>query len=130
MNGTEYQMKSFAGSKAIGVNPNAKHPKAAMQLAAFLSSSEAQKLHYELRGIIPAAAKLAENATVAADPVALGSVLTMNNTAIGQPTIPAMNNWWSPAETFGKALNNGEITLDNAKEQVELFQASLNGTGL
>ena len=30
MNGTDYQMKSFASNKAVGVNPNAKFPKAAM----------------------------------------------------------------------------------------------------
>ena len=130
LNGETCQMKAFAGSKAIGVNKHSAHPRAAMQLAAFLSSEEAQLKHYELRGIIPAAAKLAENATIAADPVALGSVLTMNNTAIGQPTIPEMGNWWTPAETFGKALNNGQITVENVKEQVKLFQDALNGTGL
>ena len=51
--GTVCQMKSFAGSKAIGVNPNSKNPEAAVALAAFLGSTEAQQAHYDMRNIIP-----------------------------------------------------------------------------
>ena len=51
------QMKSFAGSKAIGVNPATalykEHPEIAVALAAYLGGTDAQKAHYELRNIIP-----------------------------------------------------------------------------
>ena len=72
INGEQKQMKAFGGSKAIGVNALSKNPKAAMQLAAFLSSVEAQKAHYEMRGIIPAATILASDPVVVADVVAVG----------------------------------------------------------
>ena len=130
LNGTECQLKSFAGSKAIGVNQQSDVMVPAMQLAAFLSSVEAQKLHYELRQIPPAAAALTEDEVIAADLVAVGQALTMSNTACGQPTIPEMSNYWTPAGNLGSAIYNGEVTADNAAEQTELFQDALNGTGL
>ena len=54
----------------------------------------------------------------------------MANTAVGQPVIPEMGNYWNPAGTMGGAIVNKDVTLDNAQEQTELFQASLNNTGL
>jgi arabinogalactan oligomer/maltooligosaccharide transport system substrate-binding protein len=130
INGEQKQMKSFGGSKALGVNKQSKHPKAAMQLAAFLSSAEAQLAHYELRGIIPAASELASNPTIAADVVAVAQSNTMVNTAIGQPIIPEMGNYWGPADTIADAIVNGEVTYDNAAEQTQLFEDSANGSGL
>ena len=35
---------------------------------------------------------------------------TMANTALLQSGLSGMNDWWTPAETFGKALVNKEIT--------------------
>ena len=130
INGEQKQMKSFGGSKAIGVNKQSAHPKAAMQLAAFLSSAEAQLAHYEMRGIIPAASELATNPTIAADVVAVAQSNTMVNTAIGQPIIPEMGNYWGPADTIADAIVNGEVTYENAAEQTQLFEDSANGTGL
>lgn len=128
--GEAKQMKSFAGSKAIGVNPNCKNPQAAVALAVYLGSAEAQKAHYEMRGIIPCALSLLTDETVAADVVAVAQGSTVANTAILQPTIPEMGAYWGPAETMGKAIVNGEVTAANAAEKTEAFQASLNNAGL
>ena len=130
INGEAKQMRSFAGCKAIGVNALSAHPKAAMQLAAFLSSVEAQKAHYEMRGIIPAATVLATDPVVAADVVAVAQSNTMAYTAIGPPTIHEMGNYWGPADTIADAIVNGEVTYDNAAEQTQLFEDSANGSGL
>ena len=130
INGEAKQMRSFAGCKAIGVNALSAHPKAAMQLAAFLSSVEAQKAHYEMRNIIPAATVLATDPAVAADVVAVAQSNTMANTAIGQPTIPEMGNYWGPADTMADAIVNGEVTHENAAEQTQKFEESINGNGL
>ena len=130
INGEAKQLKSFAGSKAIGVNKQTKHMKAAMELAAFLSNVESQKLHYEMRGIIPAASVLANDDAVKSNIVAVAEANTMANTAVGQPVIPEMGNYWNPAGTMGGAIVNKDVTLDNAQEQTELFQDSLNKTGL
>ena len=130
LGGEQKQLKSFAGSKAIGVNPNCEHPQAAVALAVYLGSAEAQKAHYEMRGIIPCAVSLLSDETIAADVVALAQGNTVANTAILQPSIPEMGSYWGPAETMGKAIVNGEVTADNAAEKTEAFQASLNGQGL
>ena len=112
VNGQKKQMKSFAATKAAAYNPNAKNPKAAAQFAAYLGSTEAQKLHYEMRAIPPTDKSLSDLTTD--DIAAKAQSDTMANTALLQSGLSGMNDWWTPAETFGKALVNKEITKDNA----------------
>ncbi len=128
--GEQKQLKSFAGSKAVGVNPHSANPEAAVALAVFLGGAEAQKAHYEMRGIVPAAQSLLADEAFANDLVAAAQNNTIANTAILQPSIPEMGNYWSPAQSMGEAIVNGEVTLENAAEKTEAFQASLNNAGL
>ena len=128
--GAEKQMMSFAGSKAVGVNRNAKNMVAAMQFAAHLASVDGQKLHYELRGIIPSAKALAEDEAVKSSIVAQAEINTMANTSVPQPVIPEMGNYWNPVQTFANNVYTGMVTADNYKEQVDLMMESLNGGGL
>lgn len=130
INGEAKQLKSFAGSKAIGVNPNCQNMQAAVALAVYLGSAEAQLAHYEMRGIIPTSLALTENATIQADAVAMAQANTVANTSVVQPSIPEMNNYWTPAENFGKAIVSGEVTADNAAEKTEALNTALNNTGL
>ena len=125
MNGETYQMKSFASNKAVGVNPNAKSPKAAMQLAQFLTSAEALALRYELSGYIPAAndAKV-ESATASVVNAQMASA------TIAQPVLAEMANFWDPVKNFGLNILNGTITHDNAAEMIAKTMELLNSTGL
>ncbi|MFT9282555.1 extracellular solute-binding protein [Bifidobacterium fermentum] len=124
LNGKSIQMESFAGSKAVAYNPNTKYPQAASEFAAYLGSAKAQKLHYTMRGIIPADQTLLTDKTVAADPVAVAQNDTINNTSILQPTVAAMSNFWTPAENFGKAIMNGDVTAANAVAKTEAWNAA------
>ena len=130
MNGTDYQMKSFAGSKAIGVNPNAANPKAAMQLAAFLASAEGQLARYELSAITPAATACAEAEAVKSNFVVATESAEMATATIAQPTIAAMNAYWDPVKNFGLNILNGSITYDNVEEMLDATLELLNSTGL
>ena len=130
MNGTDYQMKSFAGSKAIGVNPNAKNPKAAMQLAAFLASPEGQLARYELSAITPAATACAENEAVKNNIFVLTESAEMSTATIAQPTIAAMGSYWDPVKNFGLNILNGSITPDNVAEMLDATMKLLNDAGL
>ena len=130
INGEAKQLKAFAGSKALGVNPNCKNMQAAVALAVYLGSAEAQLAHYEMRGIIPTSLALTSNETIMADTVAVAQANTVANTSTLQPTIPEMNNYWTPAENFGKAIVAGDVTADNAAEQTETFNNSLANSGL
>ncbi|MBQ5755399.1 MAG: extracellular solute-binding protein [Oscillospiraceae bacterium] len=128
--GEAKSMKSFGGSKAVGVNPNAANQKAAMELAAFLASAESQLVRFELRGITPAATTLADSDAVKASIVALAENATMANTSVAQPSIPEMGNYWTPIQTFGEAIIAGSVNADNVAEQVEAMMGSLNSSGL
>ena len=129
MNGTDYQMKSFASNKAIGVNPNAKFPKAAMQLAQFLVSEEAQLLRYELSGYTPAATACAESDVIKNNVVAATVAAQMEYT-VAQPVLAEMANFWDPVKNFGDGILNGDVTVDNAAEKVAATMELLNSTGL
>ena len=120
------QLLSFAGSKAIGVNPNCEYPQVAVALALYLGNEESQQSHYEARSIVPCNTNLLESDTVKNDALVTAQNDTFNNTSMIQPFVPKMSNFWTPAENFGKALLNGEVTHDNAAEQTEAFNTSLN----
>ena len=130
INGEAKQLQSFAGSKAIGVNPNCQNMQAAVALAVYLGSADAQLAHYEMRGIIPTSLALTSDPAIQADAVALAQANTIANTSVVQPSIPEMNNYWTPAENFGKAIVSGEVTLDNAAEKVDALNSALNNSGL
>ena len=104
------QMKSFAGSKAIGVNPATalykEHPEIAVALAAYLGGTDAQKAHY--------------------DPLAKAQMDTMSFASIVQPLQANMGNYWTPAESMGKELVAGTVTHDNAADKTEAMNTSMN----
>lgn len=130
IDGEAKQMRSFAGSKAIGVNPNCQNMQAAVALAVYLGSAEAQKAHYEMRGIVPTSKALSNDATVSADIVAMAQANTIANTSVLQATLPEMGNYWTPSENMGKAIVSGEVTLDNAAEKTEAYNNALNNASV
>ena len=125
INGELKQMKSFAGSKAIGVNPAgalyAEHPEVAVALAAYLGGTEAQQAHYDLRNIIPTDSNITVD-----DALAQAQMDTMSYASIVQPLQADMGNYWSPAESMGKELVAGTVTHDNAAEKTESMNTSMN----
>ena len=98
LNGTDCQMKSFIGSKAIG-----------------------QKDHYDMRNILPTNTNIAVD-----DEIATAVADVMINTSIMQPLVSEMGNYWTPAENIGKALVAGEITHDNAAEKTADMNTAMN----
>lgn len=126
INGEEKQMMAFAGSKAIGVNPNCKNMQVAVALASYLGSAEAQKAHYEMRSIVPCNTELLADPAIMNDALVAAQNATFDSTAIIQPFVSAMGNYWTPAENMGKAFANKEITHANAAEKTEAFNETLN----
>ena len=125
INGELKQMKAFAGSKAVGVNPATalykEHPEVAVALAAYLGGTDAQKAHYELRNIIPT-----DNNVKVDDPLAQAQMDTMSVASIVQPLQVNMGNYWTPAESMGKELVSGTVTHDNAADKTESMNKSMN----
>lgn len=122
IDGKEGQMKSFIGSKAIGVNPNAENQQVAMSLAAYLAGEKAQTAHYEMRNLLPSNI----NISLADDPIATAVTNVMTDTSIMQPLCKEMSNYWSPAENMGKNIQSGEVTKDNAAEKTEEMNTTMN----
>ena len=126
LDGEDIQMESFAGSKAIGVNPNCEYPQVAVALALFLGNEESQQLHYDARSIVPCNTALLEEEDIQKDELVIAQNETFDETSILQPFVSAMNNYWTPAENFGKSIVNGEVTLDNAEEMTDKLSDSMN----
>lgn len=124
IDGKDCQLKSFAGSKAIGVNPNTENPQVAMSLAQYLAGADAQKAHYDTRSVVPCNTELL--AEITDDEVVTAQNDTYDKSSITQPFVGAMGNYWSPAENMGKALVAGDVTHDNAAEKTEDMNKAMN----
>lgn len=130
LNGEQKQMMSYASSKAVGVNPYSKNMVAAVELAVYLGSAEAQMTHYELRNVIPCNTELLADEKVANDPLVSAQNDTFNKTSILQPFVAKMNNCWVPVENMGKGIRNGSVTHENAAEQTEAMNEAMNSDGI
>lgn len=119
------QMKAFAGSKAVGVNPAGAlygtHPEVAVALAAYLGGTDAQQAHYDLRNIIPTDVNITVD-----DALAQAQMDAMDFASIVQPLQADMGNYWTPAESMGKELVAGTVTHNNAAEKTEAMNTSMN----
>ncbi len=73
---------------------------------------------------------LLETPAMMEDPIVVAQNNTFDNTSVIQPFVPNMGNYWTPAETFGGAIVNGEVTADNAGEMTEDFNTSINASGV
>ena len=121
LNGKEFQLKAFAGSKAIGVNPTSKNPEVAVALASFLGSAKAQQDHYDLRNIIPT-----DTSLKVSDALAKAQMDTMDFASIVQPLQSGMAQYWTPAESMGKEIVAGTVTHENAAEKTESMNKAMN----
>ena len=132
LNGVECQLRSFAGSKCYGANPNSANLAAATALAAWLGSAEMQDLHYQIRNgeVIPCSVSLIASGEYDVDAAAVAQNDTIANTSVLQPTIPEMGAYWTNASSMGQALVNGEINADNAAAKADEWNNGLNNAGL
>ena len=123
------QMKAFAGSKGIAVNPAGAlygtHPEVAVALAAYLGGTDAQQAHYDLRNIIPTDTNITVD-----DALAQAQMDAMDFASIVQPLQADMGNYWTPAESMGKELVAGTVTHDNAAKKTEAMNEAMNSSAV
>ena len=130
LNGEEKQMYAYAGTKAIGVNTHSDYMVQAIELAIWLGNAESQRLHYELRQVVPCNTELLAEPDVQQDELVMAQNNTFSYTSIIQPLVNQMNNCWTPVENMGKGIRNGSVTHENAKEQTEQMNEAMNSDGL
>ena len=127
VDGKDYSLKAFAGSKAIGVNPNCENQRVAVAFAQYLASKDAQLAHYEMRGIIPCNTELLATDTLQKDALAQAQANTVANTSINQPVNSKFNSsWWSTAGTMSANIYNKVFTIDDAEAKTAEFQEALD----
>ena len=130
LNGEQKQMMAYAGSKAIGVNAHSEYMVPAVELAIYLGSADAQRLHYELRSVIPSNTELLEDEVIKNDPVVIAQNDTFDRTSVLQPFVSKMANCWTPVENMGKAIRNGSTTHANSAEQTTAMNDAMNSDGI
>ncbi len=124
VDGKEYQLSPFTGSKLIGVKPHsdAKLNAACHQLAQYLTGEAAQVERFSAAGWGPSNIEAAKNEKVLADAV-LGSIAQQAAYSVYQGNIPG--NWWgNSAQVLGEALQKA-TNDDEIKAALAAYEESL-----
>ncbi len=127
IDGQDYQLNSMGNYKYIGANMNADNPLAAVSLAAYLGGEECQKLRFEVRSYGPTWDTLASDPAVLENVAIAASALQAPLIHV-QPTISAVDNFWTPLDAFVNGIINGEITEANLQESLDKLNGQVLGT--
>ena len=122
------EMQSFAGFKLYCVNANTKNKDVAMDLAAWLTNPDNQKMRFYERNLIPVALSLADDVDVAVSTTAK-AVIAQGTNAVAMPSIPEMSNFWEPTGDFTLACYMGEISVSELPEKLSELTAIIKGLG-
>lgn len=126
LNGQDLQLKSFYGSKCIGVNAHSKNMEAAVAFAAFLGNEENQVLRYEKSGQVPANINAGKSEAVLADPLATVIVNEANTASVAQPTSSVFSSrYWNYANTIPTEIRSGELNKDNVQAKMDTFVSQM-----
>lgn len=101
--GNQVQMASFSGCKLVGVNPHSANVGWSMLLAEYLTNEDAQIQRFEGRGLGPANINAGGAEAVQAAP-AVAALAEQAEFAVPQRV---GGNYWTPAETLGTILAQG-----------------------
>ncbi len=124
--GNTYQLKGFYGSKAIGVNAQAKYPAVAVAFAAYLGGEEMQKQRFLETAQVPTNLTVGASAEVQADPVAAVIVAEANTASVMQPTSAEFSSrYWSNVAAFATEIRSGDFNKNNVQEKLDTFVATL-----
>ena len=124
--GTDYQLKGFYGSKAIGVNAQAKFPAVAVAFAAYLGGEEMQLQRFEETAQVPTNLTVGASEAVQADAVAAVIVNEANTASVMQPTAAEFGaRYWANAGAIATEIKSGDLNKENAQEKLDTFVGTL-----
>jgi len=112
VNGEDKQMASYSGYKFVGVNAYAENTGWSMLLAEYLTNAESQEAVYAAIGEGPSNTE----ALKAASSVALDALAAQSEFAELQRV---GGNYWSPAESLGKNILDGNVSQEVLDDAVE-----------
>lgn len=126
LDGTEYQLKGFYGSKCIGVNAQSQNMAAAVAFAAFLGNEENQLLRFEKSAQIPANVNAGANEAVTSDELAAVIVEEANTASVAQPASSVFSaRYWTYANAIPTEIRSGELNKDNVQAKMDDFVSSM-----
>jgi len=115
INGTEYQLKPFYGTKAIGVNAKSQNMGAAIAFAKYLGSEEQQIARFEKSAQVPTNTVAANTEAVKADPIA-AVILAQFEHSVNQPIASIFGSkYWSNAGAIPGDILNDKCTKDTVQ---------------
>jgi arabinogalactan oligomer/maltooligosaccharide transport system substrate-binding protein len=118
INGNTAHLSNFADYKCYAIKSNTQAPLAAQLFAEFLNNEENQLKRFEKNGQTPTVLSLVDDPSVSAE-VGSAALLAQTQYATVQPSISAIDGYWTPAATLGTAIVNGECTKDKAQEYLD-----------
>ncbi len=105
--GTEYYMYATGDWKKCGISKYTNKPIEAQQLALWLTNKDSALSKLQRFNEAPVLTELNSNEVVLSNKIAQASIQQTagdNKHVVLQPSISQMSNWWSAAESYGKAL--------------------------
>lgn len=115
VNGTEYQLKPFYGTKAIGVNAKSQNMAAAVAFAAYLGSEEQQIARFEKSAQVPTNNVAAATDAVKNDPIA-AVILAQYEHSVNQPIAAIFGSkYWANAGSIPSDILNDKCTKENVQ---------------
>ena len=124
--GKDYQLKGFYGSKAIGVNAQAKFPQVAVAFAAYLGGEEMQKQRFLETAQVPTNLTVGASAEVQADEVAAVIVKEAEVASVMQPTAAEFGaRYWANAGAIATEIRSGDLNKDNAQAKLDTFVSTM-----
>jgi arabinogalactan oligomer/maltooligosaccharide transport system substrate-binding protein len=121
VNGSDIQLASFSGYKLIGVNPHSANVGWSMLLAEYLTNEESQVTRYEVRGLGPANTNAAASDAVQTNP-AIAALAAQAEYATPQRV---GDNFWSPSETLGEIIAQGNPDGTDLQELLDTAVAGI-----
>ena len=125
INGKDCQLRNFADYKTYAVKSSTKYPLAAQQFAEWICNEENQLNRYNDQGVPPCIPTLADQIT---GDVALTALLAQSEYAMAQPSIPQINEYWTPATALGEGIYSKEITESNLQEKLDQLVDAVTST--
>ncbi|MCL2708870.1 MAG: extracellular solute-binding protein [Defluviitaleaceae bacterium] len=124
--GTDRQLRSFYGSKVIGVNALAKFPQVAVAFAAFIGDEDMQVLRFVETQQVPTNQQAGASSAVQTDEVAAVIVQQAAKASVMQPISANFNErYWANAGALFGEIYSGVLTKDNAQERLDTFVETL-----
>lgn len=124
--GTDYQLKGFYGSKAIGVNAQAAFPEVAVAFAAYLGGEEMQLQRFKETAQVPTNLTVGASTDVQNDPVAAVIVKEAEVASVMQPVSSEFSSrYWSNAGAIATEIRSGDLNKDNVQAKLDTFVESM-----